>query len=99
MKVHMTTQMSGSRPDGNRWPQPGTDFEVSDEEGAQLCANGIAVPVAEARAEERKAEKRPEPADPKTETRAEDPPPQEKTPVAEADPAAKRGPGRPRKDG
>ena len=102
MKIRMTTQMSGPRHDGAPWPGYGQEFVVSDEEGRDLCAAGIAVPVAEAPAEERQAERRPDPVDPKVETRgeqkaAEPPsaPPAEKP--AEA-PPEKRGPGRPRKD-
>ncbi|WP_208030867.1 hypothetical protein [Streptomyces cyanogenus] len=36
--------MSGSR-DGQPWPKRGEAFDVSDEEGASLCASGIAEPV------------------------------------------------------
>ena len=89
MRVRMTTQISGSRPDGSPWPQPGTEFEVSEEEAAFLFANEMAVPAAEARAEERKAEKRPAPEDPKVETR-QDAAPEKEVP----DPAKQRGPGR-----
>lgn len=45
MRVRMTQQVSGSR-NGRRWPVPGEELEVSDAEGAQLCASGIAAPVA-----------------------------------------------------
>lgn len=44
MRVKMKTQISGSR-DGKDWPMPGEELDVSDEEGASLCANGQALPV------------------------------------------------------
>jgi hypothetical protein len=44
MKVKMQVVMSGTR-NGESWPLPGTDIEVPDEEGANMCANGLAVPV------------------------------------------------------
>jgi hypothetical protein len=40
----MRVGISGSR-SGVEWPQPGHILECSNEEGAQLCASGIAVPV------------------------------------------------------
>jgi len=43
MKVRMRVGISGTR-SGEAWPQPGQILECSAEEGAQLCANGIAVP-------------------------------------------------------
>jgi len=43
MKVRMRVGISGTR-SGEAWPQPGRVLECSAEEGAQLCANGIAVP-------------------------------------------------------
>lgn len=43
MKVRMRVGMSGTR-GGQDWPQPGEILECDDDEGAQLCANGIAVP-------------------------------------------------------
>jgi hypothetical protein len=46
MKVKLMQQISGTR-DGDPWPAPGDVLVVSDDEGAQLCANGLAVPVAE----------------------------------------------------
>jgi hypothetical protein len=46
MKIRMVQQISGPR-DGQDWPAPGDVLVVSDDEGAQLCANGLAVPVAE----------------------------------------------------
>ena len=44
MKVRMRVGISGTR-SGRDWPQPGEVLECSNEEGAQMCANGIAVPV------------------------------------------------------
>ena len=46
MKVRMRVGISGTR-SGQDWPQPGGILECSNEEGAQLCASGIAVPVVE----------------------------------------------------
>ncbi len=46
MKVKMKVQISGTR-DGVDWPAPGEVVEVSDVEGAKLCGNGSASPVAE----------------------------------------------------
>jgi hypothetical protein len=59
MKIRMLEQRSGPRYDGRSWPLPGADFDVPDEEGAGLCAQGSAVPVAvkDADVEERGAEK------------------------------------------
>ena len=46
MKIRMTEHRSGGRYDGRAWPPVGEDFDVPDEEGAGLCAQGSAVPVA-----------------------------------------------------
>jgi hypothetical protein len=46
MKIRMTEHRSGGRYDGRTWPPVGEDFDVPDEEGAGLCAQGSAVPVA-----------------------------------------------------
>lgn len=46
MKVRMKIAMSGTR-SGVDWPPYGETLECSDEEGAQLCAAGIAEPVVE----------------------------------------------------
>jgi hypothetical protein len=40
----MRTDVSGSR-DGQPWPKRGETMEVSDAEGADLCASGMAEPV------------------------------------------------------
>lgn len=51
MKIVMKRQISGTR-DGLDWPAPGEPMDVPDAEGADLCALGMAEPVAEpARAE------------------------------------------------
>lgn len=50
MKVRMRVGISGTR-SGVEWPQPGEVLECSPEEGAQLCASGIAVPEVEDRTE------------------------------------------------
>lgn len=46
MKVEMKHEVSGTR-DGEPWPPIGGEITVPDEEGAELCASGMAVPVAE----------------------------------------------------
>lgn len=46
MKVRMRQHISGLRA-GQRWPKAGEVLEVDDREGAKLCANGYAEPVAE----------------------------------------------------
>jgi hypothetical protein len=46
VKVKMKMQVSGTR-DGVAWPAPGEVVELPDAEGAKLCANGTASPVAE----------------------------------------------------
>lgn len=46
MRVRMKTDISGSR-DGESWPQRGETLEVSDDEGADLCASGLAEPAAD----------------------------------------------------
>lgn len=47
MKIRMKVSITGTRCDGGRWPQAGEELVVSDVEGADLCAQGYAVPVAE----------------------------------------------------
>jgi hypothetical protein len=46
MKVKMVVAVSGTR-GGEDWPPIGGILEVGDEEGAQLCAGQLAVPVAD----------------------------------------------------
>jgi len=45
MKIRMLEHRSGPRYDGRTWPPVGEDFDVPDDEGAGLCAQGSAVPV------------------------------------------------------
>ena len=45
MRIKMIAQLSGFR-DGAEWPVVGGELEVPDAEGALLCANGQASPVA-----------------------------------------------------
>jgi hypothetical protein len=54
MRVKMKVVMSGTR-NGESWPLPGDDVDVPDDEGASMCANGLAVPV---RSDEDDVEKR-----------------------------------------
>jgi hypothetical protein len=51
VRVRMLVKISGGRGDGSDWPAPGDPLEVDDDEGAQLCAAHLAVPVVEERAE------------------------------------------------
>lgn len=44
MKVRIKGDISGSR-NGVPWPKRGETMELSDDEGAQLCASGLASPV------------------------------------------------------
>lgn len=59
----MKVQITGLR-NNVRWPAPGGEVELSDAEGAKLCANGFAEPVVEDRVEKavpkKRAEKRTE---------------------------------------
>lgn len=59
MQVRMRVQISGTR-DGVDWPAPGESIKVGDGEGRDLCAAGLAEPIAEEprKATARKAEKR-----------------------------------------
>jgi hypothetical protein len=45
MIIQMTLPMSGTRPGGERWPAPFTDFEVAPWEGKHLIGAGMAVEV------------------------------------------------------
>jgi hypothetical protein len=47
VKIAMHIKISGGRGDLTEWPDPHVPFEVDDAEGAQLCAGGLAYPVAE----------------------------------------------------
>lgn len=59
MKVEMKVKIAGSR-NGVRWPPAGTAVDLPDGEAADLCAAGLATPVAvePEKATPRKAEKR-----------------------------------------
>jgi hypothetical protein len=59
MKVRMKVGISGTI-DGRDWPGVGGEIEVSDAEGADMCARGLAEPVAvrSEKATAKKAEKR-----------------------------------------
>lgn len=46
MKIRMKVEISGTR-GGQDWPKIGEVLEVGDEEGVQLCAGGMAEPVAD----------------------------------------------------
>lgn len=40
----MKMQLSGTR-NGEPWPTPGQELDLPDDEAAQYCANGFALPV------------------------------------------------------
>ena len=44
MRVQMRRVITGTR-DGVEWPPPGGEIDLPDDEGAHLCAVGMAVPV------------------------------------------------------
>lgn len=46
MKIRMTVHVSGDR-NGVPWPPMGSVLDVPDTEGAEYCAAGMAVPVAQ----------------------------------------------------
>ncbi|MGH3679092.1 MAG: hypothetical protein ACRDT2_02015 [Natronosporangium sp.] len=50
MKVRMKGVISGTR-NGVPWPGPGSLVDLPDSEAAQLCDQGMAVPVAQDRVE------------------------------------------------
>lgn len=54
MKIKMKVGITGTR-DGVRWPAPGGEITVPDSEGADLCAQGLAEPVAEQPKPEKRA--------------------------------------------
>ena len=66
MKVKMKVVMSGTR-NGEAWPLPGSEVDLPDEEAANLCAAGLALPV---RSDEDDVETRSE-AKPKPKAKAE----------------------------
>lgn len=56
MRVRMKVEMSGTR-NGAPWPPRGETVEVGDVEGADMCAAGLAEPVAEDKVEQAVAPK------------------------------------------
>ena len=52
MRVQMLVTISGGRADGSAWPEAGSELDLGDQEGADLCrarlARPVAVPVAPA---------------------------------------------------
>src|SRR5258706_13490619 len=64
MKVAMRIKISGGRGDGTEWPDPGVPFYVDAAEGAQLCAGGLAYPIAEEPYTETRTDPDPDMADP-----------------------------------
>jgi hypothetical protein len=78
----MRVGISGTR-NGADWPPLGGVLDVDDDEGAQLCAGGLAEPVYDPDEGVRTA------VAPPPEVRSELAPP--------AEPPERRGPGRPRK--
>lgn len=44
MKIRMKGDITGTR-NGEQWPRPGGELDVPDDEGATLCASGMAEPV------------------------------------------------------
>lgn len=59
MKIRMKVAISGTR-DGSDWPAVGGEIVVPDAEGADLCAAGMATPVAEPQQPEKKVAAKPE---------------------------------------
>ena len=106
MRVRMKIDVSGSR-DGEAWPRRGQTFDVPDGEGADLCASGMAEPVADGDSDVEKAvpdddEQRAlttENADAVTPGAQEDKEPARKQAAAPAKKAAaKRAPAKPQDD-
>lgn len=56
MRIKMKIRIAGSR-NGVRWPEAGGEVDLPDNEAADLCAAGLAEPIAVPPAEQ--AEKRP----------------------------------------
>lgn len=46
MRIRMLVEKTGPRYDYRSWPGPGGEIDVPDGEGAALCAQGDAAPVA-----------------------------------------------------
>lgn len=93
MKIQMLVGMSGTR-SGEAWPPYMGVMDVDDEEGAQLCAGGLARPVFDDKVEHAAA--------PEPERRGGLTTASMTTPTSTTLPTSlpeKRGPGRPRKNG
>ncbi|MFB7595756.1 hypothetical protein [Streptomyces sp. NPDC056160] len=90
MKIRMTADISGSR-NGRPWPRRGSTVDLPDGEGADLCAAGLAVPVAVKDADVEKATPAADTEQRQAEDKAE-----EKTPVTteQAPAVAKKTPAR-----
>jgi hypothetical protein len=100
VKVQMVWQMSGTRGDGQDWPDPGGPIDLPVHEARSLIERGAAVPLVEERAVETAVA----PVDPAVEERAVEAPaapsPGGYVPNAEPEPEpdpepVRRGPGRP----
>ena len=59
MKVEMKIRIAGSR-NGVRWPEAGGVVDLPDGEAADLCAAGLAAPVAEKAKPEKAVAPKPE---------------------------------------
>lgn len=62
MRVRMKVSISGAR-DGQSWPPIGGEVDLPDQEGADMCAAGMAVPVAVEAPVEKAVEPEPETRD------------------------------------
>ncbi|MFI0900568.1 hypothetical protein [Streptomyces sp. NPDC020983] len=108
MKVRMKVEVSGNR-DGQSWPSRGGTIDLPKSEAMQLCSNGMAVPVdssdddvetaVQPAAEEKRGTLTTESASAVTPGAS---PEKAEAPAVKHDaapekPAARRGPGRPRK--
>jgi len=60
MRVKIKGDMSGTR-DGQPWPTRGEEIDLPDDEGAALCAQGMAEPVAKKDADKVEKALAPEP--------------------------------------
>ena len=78
MRIRMLVEKTGPRYDGRMWPYPGGEIDVPDDEGAALCAQGDAAPVAQ----QAPVESRAGAAESAAETTAAKPPSAAKAPAA-----------------
>jgi hypothetical protein len=56
VKVRMKIRIAGSR-NGIRWPEAGEVVDLPDNEGADLCSQGLAEPVVDVKPEKATAKK------------------------------------------